>query len=139
MSQREKRKLNKKRERGQDPGPITRRQQVAAIRQIKGQEIATAVASSIRKAVKQEVETQLKAIKDTMLDLIDRVLDCEARQNAVLMQRVKDEVTSEGDGDDRPERAEGSEVLEVDEVVPDKGLEGEDRNGEDGTEGPTSG
>jgi len=78
MSQREKKKAERKRKQ-HDPGPITRRQQVAAIRQIKGQEIATAVASNIRDAVKQEVETQLKAIKDTMLDMIDRVVDMEGR------------------------------------------------------------
>ncbi len=72
-------------------GPITRRQQIAAIRQVKGREIAVAVSNNIRKAVKQEVDLQLKAIKDTMFDMIDRVVECEARQNAVLMRRVKDE------------------------------------------------
>jgi hypothetical protein len=77
MSTREKRKTNKKRARGQDPGPITRRQQVAAIRQIKGNEIASAVAERIREAVKDEVDRQLKPLKDTMFDLIDRVAELE--------------------------------------------------------------
>ena len=177
MSQRAKRKENKRRERGQDPGPITRRQQVAAIRQIKGQEIATAVASNIREAVKQEVEQQLKAIKDTMFDMIDRIVDMEGRLPVEDTLQVSEQiipqgtplkfycmkcgylgdteehencsylaaalptlrVKHEGDGDDRPERAEGSEVQQVDEVVPDEGLYREDHNGEDGEEGPQGG
>jgi len=139
MSNRDTRKENKKRARGQDPGPITRAQQVAAMRQIKGQEIAEAVSNNIREAVKQEVETQLKSIKDTVLDMIDRVVDCEARQNAVLMQRVKDEVTDEGDGDDRPERTEALPVLQDTEVVSDERFVGQDCSGEDGEEGPQGG
>lgn len=78
MSQREKKKTERKRKQ-HDPGPITRRQQVAAIRQIKGQEIASAVASNIREAVKDEVDRQLKAVKDTVLNMIDRVVELEGR------------------------------------------------------------
>ncbi len=68
-------------------GPITRRQQVAAVRQIKSDEIAAAVGKDVRHAVKQEVEVQLKVIKDTMLSLIDRVVD--------LIDRIVDLETME--------------------------------------------
>ena len=105
MSQREK----KARERSRKPqpvGPITRRQQVAAVRQIKGQEIAAAVADNIREAVSQEVETQLQRIKDAMLSLIDRVVDLEQR-----------EILRDCNGADRQERAEGSEVQQDVEMV----------------------
>lgn len=176
MSKRDQRKTEKKRKQ-HDPGPITRSQQVAAIRQIKGQEIATAVASNIREAVKQEVGTQLKAIKDTMLNMIDRVVDIEGRLPAEDTLQVSEQIIPQGtplkfhcrkcgylgdteehencnylatalptlgakherNSDDRQERAEGSEVLKVDEVVSDKGLEGENRNGEDGAEGSQGG
>lgn len=134
MSTRLKRNENKRRERGQDPGPITRRQQVAAIRQIKGDEIAAAVSERIREAVKQEVEMQLKTVKDTMLDCLDRVVECEFKLEAADIRRAHDE----GDGDDRQERTEDAPVLKVAEVVPDEGLEGEDCDREDGAEGSTS-
>lgn len=170
MSRREQ-KLAEQKRKQHDPGPITRRQQVAAIRQLKGEEIASAVATTIREAVKQEVELQIKAIKDTMFDLIDRVVgleerlpvgdtllthkqvipedtllkfhcvkcgylgdseeheDCSYLAVALPVLRVK----HERDSDDRPERAEGSEVQQVDEVVPDEGLDQENCNGGDGT------
>lgn len=106
------------------PGPITRRQQVAAIRQVKGQEIATAVAGTIRDAVKQEVETQLKTIKDTMFDLIDRVENyCQETEEVVnfLTKAVSDleeEVyMNEGDGDSGPKRTEASSVQQDNQVV----------------------
>ena len=85
-------------------GPITRRQQVAAVRQIKGAEIAAAVATNIREAVKQEVETQFKSIKDTMLDLIARAVDLES-------------VTYEGDSHDQSERDETLMRTQEDDVV----------------------
>lgn len=101
-------------------GPITRRQQVAAIRQVKGQEIAEAVSTKIREAVKQEVEQQLSVIKSTMLDLIDRVVDLEQER--------------EGNRDDRPKRTEAVAVQQDDEVVQGEVVEGPDRSGEDGEE-----
>ena len=112
MNKRDRKAIEKKR-RPKPVGPITRRQQVAAVRQIKGQEIAAAVADSIREAVKQEVETQLRSITNPMLDLIDRVVDLEARQHAVLMKRVQDDC----DSPNRQERAEGSEVQQDVEMV----------------------
>ena len=132
MSTREKTKVNKKRARGQDPGPITRRQQVAAIRQIKGTEIAAAVANNIRSAVEEEVTRQVLALKDTMFNLIDRVTACELRLSGAGIRRAQDE----GDSDDRPERTEGTPVLEDDEVVQGSGLEGDDHCGQDYEEGP---
>ncbi len=112
MNKRDRKAIEKKR-RPKPVGPITRRQQVAAVRQIKGQEIAAAVADSIREAVKQEVETQLRSITNPMLDLIDRVVDLEARQHAVLMKRVQDDC----DSPNRQERAEGSKVQQDVEMV----------------------
>jgi len=114
---------------------ITRRQQVAALKQLKGDEIAAAVGKQIREAVKGEVETQLKTLSDTILNLIDRVVECEAKQNAVLIQRVHDE----RDSDDRSERTEGPPVLKIAEVVPDESCDGEGCCSEDGAEGPGSG
>ena len=108
-------------------GPITRRQQVAAIRQVKGQEIASAVAKNIREAVSQEVDLQLKKIKDTVLEMIDRVAQCEARQNAVLMRRVHDE----RDSGDRQERTEAVEIQSIGEVVQEPCHDGASSSGQD--------
>ncbi len=73
-------------------GPITRRQQVAAIRQVKGQEIAEAVSTRIREAVQQEVEQQLSGIKSTMFDLLDRVVELEqgGEENPKLLEDYED-------------------------------------------------
>ena len=161
----------KERSRNREPvGPITRRQQVAAIRQVKGQEIAEAVSTKIREAVDQEVEQQLSVIKSTMLDLIDRGVDLEQQLN-VDHRRLEDIETyycnkcgfisdtskhascnylavkimtrkgtrCEGDSDDRPERTEAVAVQQDDEVVQGEVVEGSDRSGEDGEEGPKSG
>lgn len=89
-------------------GPVTRRQQVEALRRLKGQEIAENVAQNIREAVKSEVETQLKTITTTMLSLIDRVMDLEAANQ------------DDCDSDDRLEREETppTTVPNVGEVVP---------------------
>lgn len=163
MTTREKKKMNKKRKEI-NPGPITRRQQTEALRQIKGHEIAKAVSDRIRDAVDQQVETCLKAIKDTMLNLIDRVTDIEARQNAVLMRRVKDstptpvfvcnkcgycgetpghddcnytafEVKDESDSDSGQERAETVPVLEDVKVVSYERLRREECNRQGDPEG----
>lgn len=91
----------------QRAGPITRRQQVAAVKQLKGEEIAAAVAKDIRAAVSQEVETHLGRITDTMLQLIDRVVDLEQRM----------ETTNDSDRADRPERTEAVTVQQNDQVV----------------------
>ncbi len=96
-------------------GPVTRRQQVAAVKQIKGMEIAEAVGEKIRAAVRDEVTEQLKTITATMFDCIDRVVECEAKQNAVLMRRVQDE----GDCTVGQAGAETLEVLKIAEVAPD--------------------
>ncbi|KKN68066.1 hypothetical protein LCGC14_0455200 [marine sediment metagenome] len=112
MNKRDRKAIEKKR-RPKPIGPITRRQQVAAVRQIKGQEIAAAVADNIREAVSQEVETRLQKVMDTILSLLDRVVDLEARQHAVLMKRVQDDC----DSPNRQERAEGSEVQQDVEMV----------------------
>ncbi len=108
-------------------GPITRRHQMAAFKQVKGQEIAAAVSTTIREAVAQEVDTQLKKIKNTMLDMIDRVIDCEAKQNAVLMRRVKDE----RDGDNRSERTEAMEIQPIIDVVQEPCHDGASSIGQD--------
>lgn len=156
MSRREQKLADRKRK-PKPPGPITRRQQVEAVRQVKGQEIAAAVADRIRDAVKQEVKLQLKVVKDTMFMLIDRVTEVEARQSVVLMRRAQDEVvegTSDGaryhedmkrnlkrvrdesNGTDRQEREEGSEVQQDSEVVQGTFESGTDCFGEDEEEGP---
>ena len=110
-------------------GPITRRQQVAAIQQVKGQEIATAVANNIRDAVKQEVETQLRSIKDTMFALIDRVIVLEALPHDKIVLLEDKWRTDESDSVDRPERAEAIPVQQDDQVVPEKGLDGPNYRG----------
>jgi hypothetical protein len=51
---------------------------VEALRTLKSQEIAATLADKIQEAVTQEVERQLKSIKDTMLSTIDRVCDLES-------------------------------------------------------------
>ena len=58
---------------------LTRKQQVAALRTLKAQEVAENVAGSIRDAVKQEIELQLGSIKETMFELIDTVTKIEER------------------------------------------------------------
>lgn len=116
-------------------GPITRRQQVEAVRQLKGEEIAASVGAKIQEAVKQEVETQLKRITDTMFSLIDRVVDLEARQHAVLMKRVKDE----GDSDSGSERTEAVPIQQDPQVVQGPGECRPDCGCKDSAEGPASG
>lgn len=91
-----------------EAGPVTRRQQVAAVKQLKGEEIAAAVAKDIRAAVSQEVEAQLGKITDTMFQLIDRVVNLEQRM----------ETTNDSDSADRSERTEAVTVQQNDEVVP---------------------
>lgn len=114
------------------PQPITRRQQVEALRKLKADEVAANLADKIREAVQDEVDRQLKAVKDTVMSTIDRVMDVE--------KIIQDwTVDNEGDCDDRQERAEGSPVPEDDEVVREQVVAGEDDPGEGGTEGPTSG
>lgn len=71
-------------------GPVTRKQQVAALRTLKTQQVASAVAQNIREAVKAEVETQLKAIRDTILSLIDRVLDLETTSVGRTEKSIKE-------------------------------------------------
>ena len=99
-------------------GPITRRQQVEAQRLLKAQEVAEFVAARIREAVKEEVERFLKPIKDTMLDLIDRVLELEigtaggADTTSAIVGNGDD-----SDSSDRPEGEEAPPIPEHDEVV----------------------
>jgi len=164
MSPREKKKVEKKRQQ-RGLGPITRRQQLAVIRQLKGQEIAASVAKNIWEAVTETVDIQLKAIRDTMLDLIDRVVDIEARLPEVDTLQTTNKfhcvqcgyvgdsaehetcgylaiplptvrVRHEGDCDNRQERAEGSAVQQINEVVSDEGLGRKGSNSEDREEGP---
>ncbi len=116
-------------------GPVTRRQQVAAVKQIKGMEIAEAVGEKIRAAVKDEVTEQLKTITSTMLDCIDRVVECEAKQNAVLMRRVQDE----GDSSDRPERTEAVEIQPIVDVAQEPCPDGADHLGPDEEESSEGG
>jgi hypothetical protein len=66
---------------------------------MKAQEVATVVADQIRDAVKQEVETQVGALKSTMLNLIDRVIDLESNSP------------------DRQKREEAPSIPQDDEVV----------------------
>jgi len=89
-----------------EPGLVTRKQQVRAVRDIKTQEVAKAVAGRIEEAVKSEVAAQLGVIKDTMLNLIDRVVELESNS------------------DDRQEGAEAVEVPEDDQVASESSLEG---------------
>lgn len=72
------------------PQPITRRQQVEALRRLKADEVAANLADKIREAVRQEVEIQLKAVRDTVLNCIDRTMDLE--------KMVQDWTTAEEDG-----------------------------------------
>lgn len=102
-------------------GPITRRQQVAALRKIKTQEVAEAVASMITGNVREEVDRQLTGIKDTMFDLIDRMVGLES------------------DSTDRHEGTEATLVPVDDKVVPEPSVQGAGDSGEDGAEGPNSG
>ncbi len=141
-----------------DAGPITRKQQVAALRTMKAQEVAEHVASHIREAVKQEVEKQVGVLKSTMLDLIDRVMNLETddipppcdftrytcnkcgyigdtsehencRYSAAAVPILR--VINEGDSPDRPKGTEAPAVPEDDEVVPDPVIEGEADSGDD--------
>lgn len=126
------------------PAPlvITRKQQIAALRTMKAQEVASNVAKHIREAVEQEVEKQLAGIKASWLGLIDKVADMEARNNLGTLsegeQNYLKKERDEGDSNDRQERAEALEVQQDIEVVPNKGLKGGDHNGGDGAEGPAS-
>lgn len=62
-------------------GPVTRKQQVAALRATKGQEVAASVAvqvaSQMKELVDKAVEAKFKSVLDTMTDLIDRVVALE--------------------------------------------------------------
>lgn len=92
------------------PDYVTRKQQVRAVRDIKTQEVAKAVAERIKSAVVSEVESQLKIIKDTMLNLIDRVVELELR--------------NESNSADRQEGAEASKVSDDVDVAPEPLIEG---------------
>lgn len=116
MSKRDQ-KLKEKKRQPKSPGPITRRQQTEALRQVKGYEIASAVSNTIRSAVQQEVETQLKVVWDAMIDLVSR-----APEN-----------THESDSNNRPERTEAPAVQQDDQVVPGTVLEGTDCSSPDAT------
>lgn len=130
MSKRE----QKLKERTRSPVAVTRRQQVAALRQVKGNEIAEAVAGEIREAVKQEVETQLKPIKSTMMDLIDRVMDLESEVlglRRACIEKVVGTEEHESDSDSGSKRAEASPIQQDHEVVPESMLYGGDHSGQD--------
>ena len=62
-------------------GPVTRKQQVAALRTTKGQEVAASVAvqvaAQMKELVNKAVEAKFKSVLDTMTDLIDRVVGLE--------------------------------------------------------------
>ena len=97
--------------------------------QVKTKEIAERIADNIRTAVREEVDRQLRPVKDTMLDLIDRV--------GILEGEEPFEVDDESDGEDRQERAEAVAFPEPVELVPGQVLEGADGPGSDEDEGPT--
>lgn len=171
---------NKSKRQG-EPQPITRRQQIAALRQMKAEEVAANLGDKIREAVRQEVNQQLKAVKDTVLNCIDRVMEVEAK----IAQWDDDEPVTdaemaevdktldarkyhcnkcgylgdtskhdgcdyfaveipvlrkinEGDSDDRPERAETTEVSDDTKVVREPVVEGPDDSGQDSEESPPS-
>lgn len=107
------------RSKGTQQLPITRRQQVEALRTMKANEVASHLADRIREAVRQEVERQLQALRDTMVSCLDRIMDLEGH-----LQRT--DATYEGGSDDRSEREEAAEVSVDTEVVPDQGVEGTD-------------
>ncbi len=64
-------------------GPVSRKQQVEALRATKTQEIAASVAaqvsSQMKTMVSEAVEAKFKAVMDTVIDLIDRVVALEAK------------------------------------------------------------
>lgn len=99
-------------------GPITRRQQVESLRRMKAQEVAASAEVTIRDAVRQVVEEELKKVKDTMLNLIDRVVDLECT--------LTDEAVDDSNGDDRQAGTEAPKVPEGDEVAPGPVAEGTD-------------
>ena len=99
---------------------LTRKQQVAALRSMKTQEIAGRVAENIQEAVKQEVELQLATTKDAVFDLIDTVVKLE-----------KEVYGDEGDSADRQSGTEAPEVPFDSEVVQGSGIEGSDDCGPD--------
>lgn len=101
--------------------PITRRQQVLALRQMKAEEVAANLADKIREAVKQEVEKQSKVLRDTMFDLMDRVDDLERNS---------------GNGQ---ERAETPQVSGGPEVVQEPSLEGGTGPGQEEDQGSLGG
>lgn len=119
------------------PDYVTRKQQVRAIRDIKTQEVAKAVAERIEGAVRSEVESQLKSIKDTMLSLIDRVVDlemhteitCAPFAEGLSIPTTEPIATSqdnedEDDASDRQEGAETPQVSEDPDVARDPFLQG---------------
>ena len=63
-------------------GPVTRKQQVEALRATKGQEVAASVAvqvaAQMKELVDKAVEAKFKSVLDTITDLIDRVGDLES-------------------------------------------------------------
>lgn len=107
---------------------LTRKQQVAALRTLKAQEVADNVAGSIRDAVKQEVELQLGSIKDVMMELIDSVSKLE-----------KEVYMDEGDSSDRQEGEEALEDALDPEVVQESGIERPDDFSIDNAYKPASG
>ncbi len=104
---------------------LTRRQQVAALRTMKAEEVAANVAGHIRDAVKQEVETQLKSLKDTMFQLIDRVVEMEGEIDKLREHKART-WCDEGNSDSGSERAEAPPIPKDNEVVQEPGEQGSD-------------
>lgn len=102
----------------QTAGPITRRQQVAAFKAMKGQEIAEAVGEKIRSATAEEVERQLAPIVKTILESLDRIKALE--------------IQDERDRDSRSEREEALSIQQDDEVVSEPCHDGASDCGADG-------
>jgi hypothetical protein len=88
---------------------------------MKADEVAERLADNIRQAVKDEVAGQLKPIKDTMLDLIDRVVDLERNSR------------------DGQKRAEAPGVPGLPEVVQEPVVEGRTGPCEEEYQGSTGG
>ena len=77
-------------------GPVTRKQQVAALRATKGQEVAASVAvqvaSQMKELVDKAVEAKFKSVLDTMTDLIDYLeADEQFKDYLVAMKAYRDE------------------------------------------------
>lgn len=94
---------------------LTRKQQVAALRSLKAEEVAVAVGADVRHAVRAEVAVQLDKIKTKMLFLIDQVMELE-----------KAVYPDESNCADRQQGAEASKVPGDPEVVQGSGVERSD-------------